>query len=64
VKRAKDGDKLAAMFKGKVAPSCPTDRVVGTCDAHSGVLLNYYGPKWTADTAKPDCAKQKGTWVP
>jgi len=52
----KDGDKLAAMVKGKVVPSCPTDSVVGTCNAGFGLLVNYSGPKWTEDTAKKDCA--------
>jgi hypothetical protein len=61
---AKDGDKLAAMFKGKVVSSCPTTNVVGTCSAGFGVLLNYYGPKWAADAAQKDCASQHGTWVP
>jgi hypothetical protein len=52
----KNGDKLAQMVKGKLVPSCPTDNVVGTCNAGFGLLVNYSGPKWTADTAKKDCA--------
>jgi hypothetical protein len=63
-KFTKDGDKLAAMMKSKVVSTCPTDNVVGTCNAGFGVLVNYSGPKWTAETAKKDCASHKGaTWV-
>jgi hypothetical protein len=61
---AKDADKLAQMVKGKVVPSCPTDSVVGTCNAGFGMLVNYSGPKWTADTAKKDCTGHAhATWV-
>jgi hypothetical protein len=61
---AKDGDKLAEVMKAKVVPSCPTDNVVGTCNAGLGMLVNYSGPKWTADTAKKDCTtKPHQTWV-
>jgi hypothetical protein len=60
----KDGDKIAAMVKGKVVPSCPTDNVVGTCSLGFGMLGNYFGPKWTAESAKKDCLKQSGQkWV-
>jgi hypothetical protein len=52
---AKDGAKLAEMMKAKVVTTCPTDNVVGTCDAGLGMLVNYSGPKWTAETAKKDC---------
>jgi len=62
-KFAKDGDKLAAMMKGKIVPSCPTTNVVGTCDAGFGMLANYSGPKWTADTAKKDCLAHHQKWV-
>jgi len=51
----KDADKLAKMMKGKIVASCPTENVVGTCNAGFGMLGNYYGPKWTAETAKKDC---------
>jgi hypothetical protein len=61
---AKDADKLAAMMKGKIVPACPTDSVVGTCNAGMGMLVNYSGPKWTAETAKKDClAHPHQTWV-
>jgi hypothetical protein len=61
---AKDGDKIAGMMKGKVVPACPTDSVVGTCNQGFGMLMNYFGPKWTADTAKKDCLKHTGQkWV-
>ena len=60
----KDGDKLAQMVKGKVVPSCPTDNVVGTCNAGFGMLVNYSGPKWTAETAKKDCTSHAHqTWM-
>jgi len=51
----KNADKVAQMMKGKVVDACPTDSVVGTCNAGMGMLVNYSGPKWTADTAKKDC---------
>lgn len=60
----KNADKLAAMMKGKIVPACPTDDVVGTCNAGLGMLVNYSGPKWTAETAKKDClAHPHQTWV-
>ena len=60
----KDADKLAAMMKGKIVPACPTDNVVGTCNVGMGMLANYSGPKWTAETAKKDClAHPHQTWV-
>lgn len=52
---AKNADKVAEMMKGKVVAACPTDSVVGTCNAGMGMLVNYSGPKWTAETAKKDC---------
>ena len=60
----KNADKLAAMMKGKIVPACPTENVVGTCNAGMGMLVNYSGPKWTAETAKKDClAHPHQTWV-
>lgn len=60
----KDADKLAAMMKGKIVTACPTENVVGTCNAGMGMLVNYSGPKWTAETAKKDClAHAHQTWV-
>ena len=60
---AKEGAQVAEMMKGKLVASCPTDKVVGTCKAGFGILTNYSGPKYTADTAKADCIKGRGTWV-
>lgn len=60
----KDADKLAEMMKAKVVPSCPTNAVVGTCNAGLGMLVNYSSPKWTAESAKKDCAsKPHQKWV-
>jgi hypothetical protein len=60
----KNADKLAEMMKGKVVASCPTDNVVGTCNVGFGMLGNYSGPKWTAESAKKDCtSKPHQTWV-
>jgi hypothetical protein len=60
----KDAEKFAQMVKGKVVPSCPMDAVVGTCNAGFGMLVNYSGPKWTAETAKKDCtSKPHQKWV-
>jgi len=60
----KNADKLAAMMKAKVVTSCPTENVVGTCNVGFGMLGNYSGPKWTAESAKKDCtSKPHQTWV-
>ena len=60
----KNADKLAAMMKAKVVTSCPTDNVVGTCDVGLGMIANYSGPKWTAETAKKDCiSKPRQAWL-
>jgi len=60
----KNGDQFAQMMKSKVVAACPTDDVVGTCNAGMGLLVNYSGPKWTADTAKKDClAHPHQKWV-
>jgi hypothetical protein len=56
-------DQLAKIMKGKIVSACPTTDVVGTCNVGLGMLANYSGPKWTAETARKDCAKQRGTWV-
>jgi hypothetical protein len=61
---AKDAEKLAQMMKCKVVSSCPTDNVVGTCNPGLGMLANYYGPKWTKESAKKDCVgTPHATWV-
>lgn len=60
----KNADKLAAMMKAKVVASCPTDNVVGTCDVGLGMIANYSGPKWTAESAKKDCiSKPRQAWL-
>ena len=60
----KNADKLAAMMKGKLVSECPTENVVGTCNVGMGMLDNYSGPKWTAESAKKDCtSKPHQTWV-
>jgi len=53
--------ELAKMLKAEVAASCPADGVVGTCSA-MGMLQNYYGPKYTKDSAKAACDKDRGKW--
>jgi hypothetical protein len=60
----KNADKIAQMMKGKVVAACPTENIVGTCNAGMGMLANYSGPKWTAETAKKDClAHPYQKWV-
>jgi hypothetical protein len=52
------------IYNGKVVPSCPTDRVVGTCDYGNGLVTNYSAPKWKTETARADCASKPGrTWL-
>lgn len=51
--------KVADMLKGEVASTCPTENIVGACRA-MGVSVQYYGPKYTKDTAQKEC---KGVWV-
>lgn len=51
--------KVAEMIKGEIASTCPTENIVGACRAF-GIAVQYYGPKYTADSAKKDC---KGTWA-
>ena len=61
---ARSGDKIAEMVKGKIVTSCPTDAVVGTCNAGFGMLVNYSGPKWTKETAQKDCVSHPHqTWI-
>jgi hypothetical protein len=60
----KHGADIAKMMKATVATSCPTDSVVGTCNAGFGMLINYSGPKWTKETAQKECVGQPhATWV-
>jgi hypothetical protein len=59
----KDKEKLAKMLKAKWVEACPTENVVGTCKAPFGLFIQYTGPKYTADSAKKQCAKDHGKWV-
>ncbi len=47
------------MVKGEITTTCPTANIVGACRAF-GIVEQYYGPKYTADSAKKEC---KGTWA-
>lgn len=61
---AKNAGELAKMMKGTIVPSCPTDSVVGTCNAGFGILVNYSGPKWTKESAQKHCVAQPhATWL-
>lgn len=53
--------EVAKALKLEVAPSCPTEGIVGTCSA-MGMLVNYTGPKYTKESAKADCDKSHGKW--
>jgi hypothetical protein len=46
---------LARLTNGSLVDACPTDKVVGTCNARFGMLVNYSSPRWSAATAKHDC---------
>lgn len=50
---------IAKLLKGEVTSTCPTQNIVGACSAF-GVVVQYYGPKYTKETAKKDC---KGGWT-
>ena len=54
-------EELAKMMKAEVTDKCTTDGVVGSCFT-MGMLGNYYGPKYTKDTAKAACDKDHGKW--
>lgn len=54
-------EELAKMMKAEVTDKCSTDGVVGSCFT-MGMLGNYYGPKYTKDTAKAACDKDHGKW--
>lgn len=53
--------EVAKMMNAEVTDSCKTDGIVGACFA-MGMLQNYYGPKYTKDTAKAGCEKDRGKW--
>jgi hypothetical protein len=60
----KNAEQVAKMMKATVVTSCPTDNVVGTCNAGFGMLINYSGPKWTKETAQKECSSQPhATWI-
>lgn len=51
--------EVAKFMKGEVTDTCKTDGVVAACFA-MGMVQNYYGPKYTKDTAKAACDKDHG----
>jgi len=53
--------EVAKMMQGEVTDTCKTDGVVGACFA-MGMLQNYYGPKYTKDSAKAACDKDHGKY--
>jgi len=60
-----DAAKIASLAKTldvTVVPSCPMGNVVGTCSA-MGMLTNYSSPKYDKDSAKKDCATNRGAWI-
>ena len=54
-------EEMATAMHSKVVKSCPDENVVGTCRM-MGMLVNYTGPKYTADSAKKHCKTNKGKW--
>lgn len=56
--------QLKAPKATKFMDACPTDQVVGTCLNGFGMLVSYYPPQYTTDSAKKNCTgKQGGSWV-
>jgi hypothetical protein len=53
--------EVAKMMKAEVTDTCKTDGIVGACFA-MGMLQNYYGPKYTKESAKAACDKDRGKW--
>ncbi|MDI3287267.1 hypothetical protein [Polyangium sp. 15x6] len=53
---------LAKTLKLDVAKSCPSEGVVGVCNA-MGMLVNYTGPKYTKESAQADCTKSRGKFI-
>ncbi|MDI1449636.1 hypothetical protein [Polyangium sp. 6x1] len=53
---------LAKTLKLDVAKSCPSEGVVGVCNA-MGMLVNYTGPKYTKESAQADCTKGRGKFI-
>ncbi|MDC3960251.1 hypothetical protein [Polyangium jinanense] len=53
---------LAKMLKLDAVKSCPSEGVVGVCDA-MGMLVNYSGPKYTKESAQADCTKGRGKFI-
>jgi len=58
---AKKLEEVATTMKAKVVPKCPTDNAQGTCKM-MGMLVNYFGPKYTPQTAQAHCKKNRGKW--
>jgi hypothetical protein len=56
--------KLKLPTAGTYLESCPQDSIVGTCESAFKMLVDYYSPTFTLDTAKRHCIDdQMGTWV-
>jgi hypothetical protein len=55
-------EEMAKMMKARVVAKCPDTAVVGTCKS-MGMLVNYSGPKYTAESAKKDCTTNHGKWL-
>lgn len=53
--------EIATMMKAELTDKCSTDGIIGSCFS-MGMLQNYYGPKYTKDTAKAGCEKDHGKW--
>lgn len=58
---AKKIEELAGKMKAKAVPKCPTADVQGTCKS-MGMLINYYAPKHTPESAQKHCKQNRGKW--
>jgi hypothetical protein len=66
--RKKSTAELAKQLKTPAGAtflaSCPTDNQIGTCESAVGLLVDYYSPTFTVDTARKHCdGSQMGTWI-
>jgi hypothetical protein len=66
--RKKNTAALAKKYKMKAGTTyldaCPQESIVGTCENGFKILVDYYSPTFTLDTAKRHCIdNQMGTWV-
>jgi hypothetical protein len=56
--------KMKLPATGTYLDACPQESIVGTCENAFKMLVDYYSPTFTADTAKRHCIDdQMGTWV-